>query len=105
MPIKPGTGPSLENSIREVTLIIKSNGEYELSASGIPTTGIFKSSGKDATLEPVTRFGRATDNAQPVTMKANGDGTITLSSPDSLDPSPILLRRESQPTESDVRKQ
>jgi len=105
MAIRSGTGPSLENSIRRVTLTIKSNGEYELSASGVPSTGIFKSSGKTATLEPVTTFGQAAEDRQPVKIKANDDGTITMESPDTLDGSPILLRRESQPTESNVRKQ
>src|SRR5438270_7936743 len=38
--IVPGTPPFVANSLRRVTLTVKSNGEYELHASGVPSRGM-----------------------------------------------------------------
>lgn len=99
----PGTGTDLQNSIKEVTLTMESNGQFELVASGIPRNGLFHPSGKSASLETVNLLGRAVDNAPVLHLKANEDGTITLDSPDDFDRSPIVLHRESQPPASNVR--
>ena len=103
MPLKPGTPTYLANSLQRVTLTLKSNGEYELNASGVPHRGMYHISGKEGTLEQVTLLDRPTEPVPPVVMKANKDGTITLSSPDSFDSNAIILHRESQPTGSNVR--
>jgi hypothetical protein len=103
--IVPGTAPEVANSVRRVTLVIKENGEYELHTSGVPTGGFFHGSGKQATLEQITKFNVAQGSDKPITLTAKDDSTITLSSPDSFDSGPITLHRESQPTESNVRKQ
>lgn len=100
----PGAAPEIVNSIQRVTLTVKSNWDYELHASGVPSSGVFHAAGNEATLEQIKLLDRPVENAPAIKLKANQDGTITLSSPDSLDSGPILLHRESQPTGSNVRK-
>ena len=103
MALRPNTPTDIANSVQRIRLIIKPGGEYELDASGVPSRGAFHTSGNDATLEPVTLLDRNIENPKPIAVKANSDGTITLASPDSLDSKSIVLRRESQPTDSNVR--
>ena len=101
--IVPGTPDYLQNSIRRVTLFVKENGEYELNASGVPSRGMFHASGRQATLEPVTKLDRPINGTSAIKVTANEDGTISLQAPDDYAPGPILLRREAQPPGSNVR--
>jgi hypothetical protein len=98
----PGTSTDLQNSIKRVTLSINS-GRFQLVASGIPSDGLFHSTGKSASLETINLLGRPADNSPAIHLKENADGTITMDSPDNFDRSPIVLHRESQPPTSNVR--
>ena len=103
MQFTPGTTQDLQNSLKRVTLTLKPNGQFELDASGIPRDGVYETSGKEASLQTVNVFARPVENATTIKLKANEDGTITLQSPDTFDPHPIVLHRESQPPSSNVR--
>lgn len=101
LPTKPGQNPSIAYTIGKVDLTIEPSGRFTLIEGGVPKTGTASLSDQKAELRietymdrPIARLGSGAEAMnQPVILRAQKDGSITLVDPTGFDPAPIVLRR------------
>jgi len=94
----PGTDPAVATTLARVKLTVRDNGRFVFVDGGIPKEGSFDYATDVAHLKVAAVVGRRVPSAtRDILVTPQEDGSIRVEDPEALDPSPVTLRRVTQP--------